>query len=318
MSAARRLVSLLWLVPVLVALALAAPPRASAEDVTEYDQFIRRAIGEVEQGNWDEARALFRRAHELNPNARTWRGLGISAFETRQYVEAIAELEAALADPRKALTPEQRDEAKSLLARARDFISVLRVQVSPPGAEVLVDGARAELHDGTLFLDPGPHTVVARAPGFEERETTLRANAGEQQELAIELRVSARDIEQDDTASPHAVRVPERRKKRYIATWVLAGTAVAAGGAGLGLGLMTAGKHDDFEACQRTMPGSCRSLSDDGKQLQLLTNITLGVSGAAAIGSLVAFFVERRGGRADTARVALVPGVRGLGLRGAF
>lgn len=83
---------------------------ASAHAATaEYDDAIRRAIEEFDAGHWGEARALFRRAHEISPNARTWRGLGITAFELRRYVDAVSELEAALTNTLKPLTEKQRE-----------------------------------------------------------------------------------------------------------------------------------------------------------------------------------------------------------------
>src|SRR5688572_7233282 len=63
-----------------------------------YDDLIKRAIVEFDNSHCAEARALFRRAHELSANARTFRGLGITAFELRRYLEASAELKASLDD----------------------------------------------------------------------------------------------------------------------------------------------------------------------------------------------------------------------------
>src|SRR5690606_22822799 len=130
------------------------------------------------------ARVYFKKAHDLNPNARTWRSLGITAFELRRYVDAIAELEAALADGRKPLSNKDRADVQKLLARARQLVAVYQVAIDPPDAEVLVDGDPASLDDGKLYLDPGEHSVVVRAPGYLEERKRLRVDEPTQASLA--------------------------------------------------------------------------------------------------------------------------------------
>jgi len=58
------------------------------------------AVAEYEAGHYQEARALFRQAHEKSPTARTLRGIGMASFELRDYVEATRALTASLRDVR--------------------------------------------------------------------------------------------------------------------------------------------------------------------------------------------------------------------------
>src|SRR3954470_14714051 len=94
-----------WLFLPLTACWLVSPAPGHAQEATGapagYDDLIKRAVVEFDNSHWAEARALFGRAHELAPNARTFRGLGITAFELRRYVDATRELEASLNDPNK-------------------------------------------------------------------------------------------------------------------------------------------------------------------------------------------------------------------------
>ena len=62
---------------------------------SEYQRLVRQAIAEYAEHNFAEARALFARAHALEPNARTLRGLGMTAFELRSYAEVYRVLTAA-------------------------------------------------------------------------------------------------------------------------------------------------------------------------------------------------------------------------------
>src|ERR1700761_3817362 len=149
---------------------LALAPAAGAQDGGPYEDSIRRALIEFDQGHWEESRALFRQAHGLNPNARTWRGMGICAFELRQYGAAIDELNAARGDSQKPLTLDQRNEVLKLVGRARTFVALYEVKIKPENAQILVDGAPAKVNNRKLYLDPGSHILTLRAAGHQERQ----------------------------------------------------------------------------------------------------------------------------------------------------
>lgn len=288
----------------LLASSLASPRRALAqgagEDENAYSAIIKRALSEFSQAHWEEAHALFRRAHDINPNARTWRGLGITAFESRRYVEATADLEAALVDPRKPLSPEQREETVRLIAQAREFISVYHVKIQPASAQVIVDGKQATLQSEQLHLDPGPHTIVVRAPGYEERRAELRAAAGDQDELSLELSVSSHaELEEQETSRPRraaegkgADSHPPKRKRRRIWTWALAGGAGAAAVTAVALRLRVRGVHREFTECTVSQ-GDCSDLRSNGLALLKASYVMAGVAGALFVGATVAFFAER-------------------------
>lgn len=306
---------------VLVSCLIGAAGTAQADSTSEYNRWIQLAVSEFDTGNWTEARALFQRAHELNPNARTWRGLGITAFELRRYVDAIAELEASLADARKPLAEKQRNEVTELLQRARQFVAVYQLSIEPEGADVLVDGQPVSLRDGRLYLDPGNHTVVVRAPGYEEARKDLRVTDPRRDELKIELKVAGHD--EGTLASPASPQAaaradvsssePSARPKRVWA-WALGGSAIAAGAVGLGLAVVTSKKNDDLKTCAV----ACDDIATKGKSLQLGTNIVLGTSGALLVGAVVAWFVEGRSGKETPKKAALFLHPRGAGIQGQF
>src|SRR5437868_2687260 len=87
--------------------ALAAPAAAPVvkepAESPQYRALLEEAVGEYDARRYEEARALFRRAHDLSPNARTLRGIGMASFELREYVEALRSLEGSLADKRRPL-----------------------------------------------------------------------------------------------------------------------------------------------------------------------------------------------------------------------
>ena len=113
--------------------------------------------------NWAEARALFLKVHALSPSARSLRGLGITSFELRHYVQAIREFQEALADKRSPLTEVQRKEAQDIIARAQGFVGTVEVVLEPRGATLLVDMEETAARE--LLLDLGDYELRARAPG---------------------------------------------------------------------------------------------------------------------------------------------------------
>ena len=86
MRTSPRAVSLLAVVlSLLFCFAAQAQDKKGAQDKSNpaYSKALASAMAEYELGNWTEARALFEQAHELNPNARTLRAIGLCAFEEK-------------------------------------------------------------------------------------------------------------------------------------------------------------------------------------------------------------------------------------------
>jgi hypothetical protein len=209
-----------------------APAAAQTQD--SFSATIKHAVTEYESGNWAEAHTLFARAHDLNPNARTWRGLGLASFEMRHYLAAVEELSSALVDTRKPLSPAQRHEVESVLARAQQFLAVYRVRLDPPDAELLVDNQIARLDDGQLRLDAGEYAVTARALGYQEHRSTLRVEAGTRAELPVVLVAHAQLIAeavQPTDQLPVRVPAPVDASPRRTKTGMLwaGGTTLALG-----------------------------------------------------------------------------------------
>jgi len=170
------------------ALWLAAASADAQAGALDYEGAIARAIQEFDLGHWDEARALFERAHSLRPNARTLRGLGLVEFERRSYVHAEQLLAASLDDPRMPLTPALRLEVQDVLTRTRTFIGRVMLHVEPKNAEVLIDDAPAERDSaGRIALDLGAHTLLVRRAGFRDDGRRLDLVGGQLVDLTITL-----------------------------------------------------------------------------------------------------------------------------------
>ena len=233
------------------------------------------AVASYEAAHYAEAQALFRRAHELAPSARTLRGLGMAAFELRQYGTALRALEDALVATERPLSDEQRAHVEELLARTRVFVTTIVIHVTPPEATLRVDGELEQrAADGRLVLNPGSHTFVFEHPDLQSRTIDLELEPGAEREISVTLE-----------ARPAPV---SRRPPGPDAGLVGAGVTLGAIGLATLLAAATTGlialTDSDSLAAQCSVyvcPGPARELRDRAQVLTVATDV-LGTAAAAA------------------------------------
>lgn len=301
----------------------AARAQAGAED-DRHRQLLADAVAEYNAGRYAEARALFRQAHEGSPSARTLRGIGMAAFELREYVEALRALNAALEAESRPLTDEQRQHVDSLIARANAFVGRYRVRLSPDEASLSVDGAPARLEpDGTLVLNLGEHELVARCPGCTAETRTVRVRGGEEEEMSFELRAEPAEPEpaaggqvggepQWSVGPP-----PDADRERGSATPVLLlsmGGALAAGALG-GL-VWWLGRNDELTVCRRAGE-ACRNEDALATERDVAAGVTVGL-GAGAVALAVAGVLSLGGEDGQAVAWSCMPAMGGLGCAGRF
>jgi hypothetical protein len=152
---------------------------AKAQNLS-YDELIEQALAAYQAEQWDEARRLFELAHGLEPTARTLRTIGMSAFNQRDYITALQNLEAALFERRRALTEEQRADVSVLVTQANAQVGRFRLRISPEGARLMVDGKSPALsRDGELVLAPGRHEVEVSKADHPSITRRLEVQAGD-------------------------------------------------------------------------------------------------------------------------------------------
>jgi tetratricopeptide (TPR) repeat protein len=211
--------------------ALAAASPASEPELPAYRGLIDEAMAESAAKNYDEALALFGRAHALFPNARTHRGLAMIEFELRNYPACLVQIEASLQSTVRPLDVKLRLDAETLRARAQAFVGRLVVTTTPTAAELRLDGqplTDVEPARASLIVTLGEHTVEAFAPDFESEKRRLRVRGGEEQTLAIAF---TRRID------PGAQPSEKRAWLRSPWLWSAAGVVVAGAVIGTALAL---------------------------------------------------------------------------------
>lgn len=279
---------LLWARP--SAAQVSSSPAQSTSENVRYDDLIHQAIVEFDNSHWVEARALFKRAHELNKSARTWRGLGVTAFELRRYVDALHELESSLSEPNKPLTPKQRQEVEGLIVRARGFVALLTVRRKPANLTFTLDSQPAQLSGNQLSVDPGDHKIVARAAGYEERTMEMRVEPGQRSELVIELTrpVVATTVVPAERELVDTPAAPPPKRKRPL-TWTFAGATAAALISATALRIVAGQESEDYSRCT---DDDCAALRKRGRRHERAANVLWGVAGGLATISVVSFFLE--------------------------
>lgn len=163
-----------------------ASARALDSDDEAYDAAINTAVAHYRNKEWQAAREAFARAHALRPSARTFRGLGLSAYYAQDDVAAAAALQSALEDARNALDPEQRAQVTDLLERIRPRVAHVHVQAKPETVAIQVDGAAIAGQQGH-FVIPGRHRLLVSAPGFVDFYEEFEVSGGQRMSLRVVL-----------------------------------------------------------------------------------------------------------------------------------
>jgi hypothetical protein len=182
--------------------ALAADPRiARAEPVAapspatttpgsdaEYHVLVDEALREYGSGHYEEARALFLRAHALQPSARTHRGIGLAEYELRNYPECITQLEAALGSTERPLTGTVRSTTQDVLTRAHRYVAYVAVRTTPADAQLTLDRVPVSVAPNVpLLLRVGEHLIEARADGYLPASRVITVLGGADLSVALAL-----------------------------------------------------------------------------------------------------------------------------------
>jgi hypothetical protein len=290
----------------------------------EYREHIRKALQEYDLGNWQEAKLYFSDAHALYPNARTLRGLGITAYALRNYVEAVGFLGQALASEVRPLAGDLRSNASELLGLARRFVANVRLELQPSAATVRVDERMAQRDlDGSIWLDPGPHELVVSAPGFDSVSRRVNLDAGGQAIVALRLPASAPvpaispppiAAEAPAATSGNALHraAPAPTDSSSVAPWIVVGVSGAFAITGGVLLAVTASDISSVEDARRgTEWSSVRSTYERSPGLSTAGFLMAGAGLAGvAVGLTIAFWPS-----SEEAELSIAPGAVSLRAR---
>jgi hypothetical protein len=307
----------------LIAAGSAAAARGADDEGTPVSVLIGDAVAEYEAGHYQEARALFRQAHEKVPTARTLRGIGMASFELRDYVEAVRALTASLRDQRRPLTAEQKRHAEALLARAHTFVGRFTMKLKPAGSSLFVDGHPADLEpDNVLLLPFGRHQLSLRCASCSpaEKDLEVDVSGGERRDVELALAPAAAPGAIDTSGSTvangttlgggtgasggtvtHPGGGDTTADKSSAHLWLAGLAGAAALGAG-GTALWWREQEKELDRCQAAIDsgGTCMGDEQANDRRKIAIGATIGLGAVAVISAAFSAVLWSRPDKTDS------------------
>lgn len=297
-----------------------------------YEEAINEAVAEFSAGRWEEARALFTEAHRINPNARTLRGLGMAAFELRNYVEARQMLTQSLASEVNPLTSEQRDKTEALLERTNAFVGVFTLE-APVGTAISVDGGPASLDgEGRVLLNGGKHTIDAALSGYPSQRRSVDVRGGEVGTLVFDFAQPLAPVSPPASVSPTgvvdgrsaALAAPVDESATPILPWVLVGGGGVLLASALVTGIVASHAFGKLEDACGDLPEQCpRRFKSDANRADTFAAVTdvLWIGGVLAAGAGVTLWLLDKPADeepTESPSLSVSAGLTSVSLRGQF
>lgn len=316
---------------------LFAPTAAHAGNEAAAQALFDEAKKLVSQKRYAEACPKFAESNRLDRGAGTLIHLADCYEKNGQVASAWATFTDASSAAQALGRKDWEDLARKRAATLEPKLSRIAVKVpSPtPGLEVTRDGEKvAEASWGmSLPVDPGSHTLEARAPGHESFKTTVTlAKPGETKEVVVpklaELPAAAQQTSPVTTA-PVATPIGSDSRSgggQRAAGFVLGGVGVVGLAVGAVTGLMAIGKNNDSKAaCPNDGPCANRDAvdaNDSAKSLSTVSTIGFIAGGALVAGGAVLYLTAPSKALPTTGRLRVTPSVSkdtaGLSFGGTF
>lgn len=217
------------------------------------------------EGRLAEAASSLKRAWALEPSSSIACNLGRVQASRGDMPEAAEFLSRCVEAAPPVRTGEEEERYKRTLerlAKARAAVVGLAIEVNEPDADVNVDGQRVGTSPlrRVVFVEPGPHRVVATRDGFAQAAADVTGAKGDVIDVTLTLApLSPPPRAVVDPSAPPALRgapapamparaerapVFEQRKPAVIALGSGAGATAAAG---IAFSVATAWAHDDMQ-----------------------------------------------------------------------
>ncbi len=256
--------------------------RARGDDSSLSDKAAARdlftdGVALRDKGELAAALVKFKGAYSLWPSATTGLELGRTHMQMGELIEARERFLETVKIPKKpgetSASQNARDEAQKLAESLVPRIPTLVFKISgAPGAKVTLDGR--ELPSETLGsprkVNPGKHTVVARAAGTADLSVEVTVEEGQTREVPLVFVVPAKTAAPEPTTTPTRTApvvdtTPSTTSPLVYAGFGVAGVGIVVGGVTGALAMSSASSlkssctdgrcppaaHDDVDAYQR-------------------------------------------------------------------
>jgi hypothetical protein len=322
---------------VLVSPAARAQPRAASPSASDNraiaETLFFTARGLMEAGRVSEACTKFGESYRIDPAAGTLLNLAVCHEKEGKVASAWGEFRQAAVDARKAGRKDREKLAKERVKALEPQLPMLTLDVPVAmrvkGLEVSRGGVALQAASWGLALptDPGDVEIVARAPGYLPKTTTVHLAKAQHASVALE------PLELAPPPPPVAVVEPGWSSTRAWGAGVfLAGVAAAGVGTYFGVSAVNARKRSDAECPEQDGERRCTAVGVDemnkANTLAWGANIAFGASLVAlGVGTYLFFAGANAAPEAKAPAVArssvrwspsLSPRGGGLGISGSF
>jgi hypothetical protein len=304
---------------------------AQAQDKKELSKAraqFQRAIEQEQAGNYTQALEQFRDVGQVRMTPQVRFHIATCEEKLGRLVTALGGYELALADA-ETVGEDFKNEVDAAVTRLRASIPKLLIQrgAGADAAVIELDGVAlgASSVGVPVPLDPGPHSVNAKAPGYEAFSQTVTINENEQKTVDIELTAEPEPAAAAPTGrNPQTVDLNGKPNKKLI-PYVIGGVGVVSLiGSGVLFGLRQSTLSDLENKCgpdRKSCPSSARGEVDNLKLYNTTAQIALGV-GVAGVGTAVTLLILQRKQSPTTAGFMLTPAapnaLAGASLNGRF
>jgi hypothetical protein len=318
-----------WSLPLLtVAL---APRSAFAQDKKELSKaraLFQRAIELEQAGNYTQALEQFRDVGQVRMTPQVRFHIASCEEKLGRLVTALGGYELALADA-ETVGDDFKNEVDTAVTRLRASIPKLVIQrgTGADAAEIELDGVAlgASSVGVAVPLDPGPHSVNAKAPGSLPFSQTVTIAENEQKTVDIEL---TPEPQPEDTrpggSGTQTVDLNGKPHPRLV-PYVIGGVGVVSLiGSGVLFGLRQSTLSDLENKCgadRKSCPSSSRGEVSNLSTYNTTAQIALGV-GVVGVGAAVTLLLLQKKQPSAQAGLMFTPdapnALAGASLRGRF
>lgn len=164
-----------------------APTGAQAEAEDAAKALFAEGNRLLAEGDAEGALGMFRSAYARYPNPKLLLNIGTALRRIGRNAEAAEAYEQYLRE--SGFDTKKAAEVATILGELEPLVGRLRIEVSPAGALVTVDGKTIGplSQPRVVRVEPGDHTVGAALQGYESAAVSLRIAAGEEQPVALTL-----------------------------------------------------------------------------------------------------------------------------------
>jgi hypothetical protein len=292
---------------------LAARP-AFAQDKKELSKAraqFQRAIELEQAGNYSTALEQFRDVGQVRMTPQVRFHIASCEEKLGRLVTALGGYQLAFADA-DSVGEDFKAEVAAAVSRLEAGIPKLVIQRSTgaEAAEIQLDGVAlgASSVGVPVPLDPGPHSISAKAPGALPFSQTVTIAENEQKIVAVALTPEPQEARPSASADPAA---PVDKGNPRLIPYVIGGVGVASLiSSGVLFGLRQSTLSDLEDQCGPNHDACPSSAADDYSNLKLYNvtaQVALGV-GVACVGTAVTMLLlQRKHTPPASARMTLLP-----------